>query len=425
MGKEMMNNKAQKTGDSKSNNKEKLRRKANKFIRDYGNEYIDGFCYDSKKKDNEGGCDNITNKIKNVVQKTRPNFVPTELFQKRCTRDNRALIKWKSVLENNLSFEQLESFEGGITVAFINNDFFEEEYQNNKIFTKLRKLLGSDEKVSSVILIKSDMGSSSSIIPQKAFEKLTDNSKIEYRGKEIIINKSNVDKYYIKQNKNGNGKGNDSWEGFLYISIRGGNNKNIIRSHVNKNLTLFNPACEYAAEDVKEDIIFIMEYYMLLSLDKKTLIKNKVLYDRYIKLIEAFKEELKKTEYDVENEYKGNLLDFIEKERRYAVRDDKLYDPISSEIIPIDKFNIIERTEDSIDFTHEEAVEFEKYYWDNKRKRVLSAARPTNVFWSFHKSNMMQQNCTLERFFEEEENRYKKRKRIESYFSQRKKKDIL
>ena len=83
MGKEMMNNKAQKTGDSKSNNKEKLRRKANKFIRDYGNEYIDGFCYDSKKKDNEGGCDNITNKIKNVVQKTRPNFVPTELFQKR------------------------------------------------------------------------------------------------------------------------------------------------------------------------------------------------------------------------------------------------------------------------------------------------------------------------------------------------------
>ena len=43
-----------------------------------------------------------------------------------------------------------------------------------------------------------------------------------------------------------------------------------------------------------------------------------------------------------------------------------------------------------------EAVNKEKFYWDNKRKTVLSPARPTNLFWSYHLSNMMQQNYNLD-----------------------------
>ncbi|MCB6939966.1 hypothetical protein, partial [Agathobacter rectalis] len=44
-----------------------------------------------------------------------------------------------------------------------------------------------------------------------------------------------------------------------------------------------------------------------------------------------------------------------------------------------------------------------RFYWDKCKNTLLSPARPTNVFWSKHLSNMMQQNFSLEEYFEHQE----------------------
>lgn len=86
----------------------------------------------------------------------------------------------------------------------------------------------------------------------------------------------------------------------------------------------------------------------------------------------------------------------------------KLYDPIQ-----VEEINIRDFKEDKIiDLTHNEAVNLAKYYWDNEKKCVLTPARPTNVFWSKHLSNMMQQDFTLEEYFKREEEIVRKRKEL-------------
>ena len=45
--------------------------------------------------------------------------------------------------------------------------------------------------------------------------------------------------------------------------------------------------------------------------------------------------------------------------------------------------------------------------------------RPTNVFWSYHLSNMMQQDFGIDVYFDEEEKRVKKRRNLlKSYHNQ-------
>ena len=396
-----------------------LRKKANKLIREYGTKYIDGFKY-------EKGKDFITTKLGNVCGKTGQYFVPNELFQKRTARKNRAMIFWKTVLDNGMTMEQLQTFEGGIVVVFRNNDFFNTTYQKNKLFIELKKRLGSDDTVSSAIFILSESGSSSSAGPREAFGKLVNNTNVEYKGKKIIITEKNYKDFYIKQIKRGRGntQGNRNWSGFLYISIRGGQQETL-ESHKGESLTLFNPACEYASEDVAEDLNFIMEYYVLLSFDMDMLKKsNDELYKKLGKLISEFEEELKKTEYNIKGSFSGNLLDYVKSQYSVALYCNQLTDPIQMKKIETRHFNISERKEDSLDLTHEEAVELDKYYWDEKRKCILSPARPTNVFWSFHLSNMMQQNYNLEDYFQMEKSRFVQReKRITQMKEESKKND--
>ena len=120
---------------------------------------------------------------------------------------------------------------------------------------------------------------------------------------------------------------------------------------------------------------------------------------------------LETIEYDHPG-YQGNLLNYVKNQYSISLEPGQLTDPIQLIPITIDKFNISSRTEDSIDFTHEEAVIYEKYYWDKRKKCILSPARPTNVFWSYHLSNMMQQNHNLDDYFRYEEERFKKRQSL-------------
>lgn len=348
---------------------------------------------------------NIKTKLSNVCAKTGQYNVPSELFQKRTPRSNRALISWKTVKNNNLTIDELNSFEGGVVVELLNNDFFDENNYSNEVFNCLINRIGSDDNISSIISIRAEGGSSSSAIQRKAFENLTNNTTVLYKGEKVIINVDNYMDYKILQRSSG-GTGNEKWSGFLFISIKGGQ-QDTIETHHGEELTIFNPACEYASADVRQDLDLVVMYFMLFSIDRKALnAKENLTYDKIRKDLEDY---LKECEYDNES-YKGNLLEYCQNHPSLKLHPGKLTDPIQLKNIPLEAFDLENRQKDSIDFTHSEAVNLDKYYWDKIHKTLLSPANPTNVFWSYHLSNMMQQDYTLEEYFEYEKERYEQRK---------------
>ena len=349
----------------------------------------------------------IKTKFSNISNKTGQYNVPSELFQKRTPRKNRVLISWKTVKKNSLTIEQLNSFSGGVAVEFVNEDFFNEVNQKDPLFIELKKRLGSDENVASIISIRSESGSSSSAIQRSAFQQLINNTVVNYKNNEVTINENNYKDYAIAKNSKG-GIGNEKWSGFLFVSIRGGQ-QDTLGTH-QKNITVFNPACEYANEDVCMDLDIVMSYFALKSIQKDNLNEeDKTIYD---KLILDVEEVLISTSYENPS-YNGNLLDYCRNHPSIKMVENHLYDPIQVQEIQIGDF-AIDNKEDprNLDFTHDEAVNNDKYYWDTEKNCILSAARPTNVFWSKHLSNMMQQNFSLTEYFEHEENIIKRRKEL-------------
>ena len=347
---------------------------------------------------------NIRTKFNNISAKTGQYDVPSELFQKRTSRKNRCLISWKTVKKNNLTIPQLQSFYGGVAVEFVNEDFFDAENQNIPLFIQLKDKIGSDDVVSSIITIRSESGSSSSAVQRENFEKLTNNTEIKYKGNYVTINKENYKDYKIRQIKSG-GVGNEKWTGFLYVSIKGGQ-QDTIESHKNLDFTIFNPACEYATEDVCEDINLVMTYFAFMSI-------NVLLLDppgkrRYDEILNNIRLILSQTEYD-----SGNLLEYCDNHPCLKMYPGKLYDPIQIEQIDIMDFSIDNKEDKrNLDFTHDEAVNIGNFYWDSHKNSILSPARPTNVFWSKHLSNMMQQNFTLAEYFSHQEEIVKRRNQL-------------
>lgn len=131
-------------------------------------------------------------------------------------------------------------------------------------------------------------------------------------------------------------------------------------------------------------------------------------------LLKEIEDQLIKTAYK-ENEDTFTLFEYC-KEKLNCIKDDNLVDPLTKEKIKFQYFAYnIGETETlnlgkidgngrdfevdwdcSIDVAHREAAKFQKFYVDDIRKTILTAARPTNLFWAFHTSNMIQQNFTME-----------------------------
>ncbi len=347
----------------------------------------------------------IRTKFNNISGKTGQYDVPGELFQKRTSRKNRALISWKAVKKNNLTIEMLETFQGGIVVEFVNDDYFSND--PSPVFNELKNKIGSDDNVSSIITIRSASGSSSSAAQRKAFDKLVNNCKVKYKQKDVILTDENFMEYAIKQVSSG-GQGNEKWTGFLYVSIRGGQ-QDIIQSHTGEQ-TIFNPACEYANDSVCLDLDLVMAYFALNSIDVNILSQAKK--NEYNILIKNVEHILSTTYYD-NKEFKGDLLTYCKNHTSLMIEKGKLFDPIQFEEITIEDFAIKDKQNiRNLDFTHNEAVLFENFYWDKAKNCVLSPARPTNVFWSRHLSNMMQQNFTLDEYFEHQEKILSRRKQL-------------
>lgn len=350
----------------------------------------------------------IRTKFSNICAKTGQYNVPSELFQKRTPRKNRVLLSWKDVKNNGLTIKQLESFSGGVAVEFVNEDFFLPENQNHPVFLELKERIGSDDIVSSIITIRSESGSSSSAVQREYFTKLLNNTKVKYKDQIVCINKDNYKEYSIRRTARG-GIGNGNWTGFLFVSIRGGQ-QDIIETHHGEELLIFNPASEFATPNVCLDLDLVMAYYALISINPDELFNER--RSTYYKIIENVRKVLSESEYD-SPAYKGNLLDYCNNHPSVKMIHGQLTDPIQVEPIYIDDF-AIDNKEDprNLDFTHDEAVNKGKYYWDDAQKCILTPARPTNVFWSKHLSNMMQQNFSLTEYFEHEKEIVKRREAL-------------
>ena len=350
-----------------TNNKDNLRNIAIDYLASFGNK-------DESK--------NIKTKFMNISGKTGKYNVPKELFLKRVHRCNRALIPYRVVMENKLTESMLNSFENGITVEFVNNDYF--DAHNDELTDLLKRKLGSDENVSSIITIKSE-GDSSSNVQRDAYYKLKDK-----------LGEQGINNNLIKKRDTYKGsKGNHVWEGYIYYSIKGGQ-QDTFQSH-SKELTIFNPAVEYASSKVSLHIDYTMIYFALYSIPEDSERNN---------MINAIAQELKNAEYD-----RGNLLDYCNNHPSLTLKKNQLMDPIQAKEINIIDFALTSG-DDSLDITHNESVNKEKFVYDTKMQTILSPANPMNLFLSKHLSNMMQQNFSLEEFFALQEDIVARRKKM-------------
>ena len=93
------------------NENDKLKRQFNAFTKKYQSIYPDF------------NSESVREKFRNISGKTAQGYVSDELFQNRTPRTNRVYITWQEVFSNQLTIEALNTFEGGVAVAFINNDF--------------------------------------------------------------------------------------------------------------------------------------------------------------------------------------------------------------------------------------------------------------------------------------------------------------
>ncbi len=357
---------------------------------------------------------NVKAKFDNVCSKTGQYDVPDELFQKRTSRKNRVLISWKTVRDNFLTLEQLETFSGGVVVEFVNEDYFDEANKQNPVFCELVNRIGGNDIISAMISIRSEDGSSSSKLQRESFKKLINNTPVDYNGKKIIINQNNYQDYAIRRSECPYTHiGNDKWEGFLFVSIKGGQ-QDTIETHKGKEEKLFNPACEYANEEVCLDINLVVAYFTLMSIDETTLDNNQK--NTYTQIIDKVESALESSQYE-HSSYFGNLLDYVKKHPCVNISPGELYDPIQIEPIHIEDFDIKNKEDPrNIDFTHDEAVNLNRFYWDKKKNCIISPARPTNIFWSKHLSNMMQQNFSLNEYFKKEQERVERRRKMLNIF---------
>lgn len=350
--------------------------------------------------------DDIRTKFNNICWKTGKYNVPDELFQKRTSRKNRCLISRKTVKANNLTIEQLNTFEGWVVVEFTNFDYFSQDDQNNDVFNALKYRIWSDEKVSSIITFRSEGWSSSSSIPREALRRFLSGTNVRYQWQNITITNTNYNRYFLQQTMSW-WMWNEKRSGFLFISIRWGQ-QDTEESHKNQELTLFNPACEYANENTCLDIDLVLSFFALHSIHIETL--NTCQSQTYNALINNLQNMLRTISYRI-NENEVNLLDYCTNHPSIAIQQWTFMDPIQIKNISIQDFATKNNVPDSIDLTHNEAVNKEKFYRDDLNRCILSPARPTNMFWSFHLSNMMQQDFDLQGYLEHESQVYEIRHR--------------
>lgn len=340
-------------------------------------------------------------KFQNINGKTSQYYVHEKLFQDRCARYTRVLIPFKYVVQNELKMKHLERFKKGAIVEFVNDDIIKSEYKTKDIHKKLRKKIGSDDNVSAIISFRSEDGNPGAEVAAKAFEEvkkaLTRTNDwniaelIPLTRKKVIVDGEKVGYRNLH---------NNHWEGNCLISIKGGKKETIEKPSAKKQI--FNPAIEYANSRICFDIEMVLAYYALHCHDAPDEANGKKTGQTIKKsdLIKQIENYLKTRKYP-KPEMKGeNLLEHCKTHITMSLIPGKLVDPIQVTEISIKQFNNeITPKEEQLHISHMEAAQLGKFVWDAGNDTILSAARPTNLYWSTHLSNMMQQHFTIDEFW--------------------------
>lgn len=347
-----------------------------------GINHLKSYFNDDNEKQNA-----ISTKFNNISGKTGQYYVPNILFQKRTARKNRILFPFEHVLDSNLTYDELNTIEGGVVVEFINNDYFDQlnlpEDKQNEVFMRLKEKLGSDDNVSAMIDIRST-GTSSSQTQRVALEKV--NSFLNKKG--ISIEEALIRR---KVNVNYSGQGNDKWQGFLYYTIKGGQ-QDVIDSHEeyeipSAKVQLFNPSVEYADSIVSTDLTLVLIYFAFFS------VPTKRRDNEWISIVSKYENYFRTRTYD-----SITIYDYVSKHISLQLESGMLIDPIQVAPIYIEDFVLKGREENALDLTHQISVKKHSYKFDTNLNTLLSPARPTNIFWSKHLSNMMQQDFSLKEY---------------------------
>ncbi len=339
---------------------------------------------------------NISEKFKNINGKTAQNNVPLHMWQKRTHRKNRVLISWKSVYENKLTINQLETFDGGIVVELVNDDYFNPKFSGNHVYKELLSRIGSNENVSSIISFRAEEGDSGANVARESYRKFQ-NLFPEFELNPIV------------RNGTYSGVGNDVWIGNSYIFIQGGQQDSInSHNHFSKKLgfkspQLFNPANEFANSQIRDDLFTSLTYFFMHCHDLENYVDKSEI--SYIK--KECISYLKSRDYD-----NVNLYDYCVDHPSLKWEKDVLVDPIAVEKLNVGDFNVAWDSKNPlcISICHNEPVNENSFIWDETNKCVLTPAKPTNVFWGKQSSNMMQQSHKLDDYFRLEEERVEKRR---------------
>lgn len=330
----------------------------------------------------------IYDKFANVNGKTGKYDVPDELWTQRTRRTNRVLLEWDVIRTNEIlqDINNLKLFENGICIEFVNNDFDDHEKSQvlNKLKATLKRELGGDNTVSCIRTVRNIKGD----IGGKKVRDYFEINALESKFVKDLIKRKPADVH-----PNYNHIGNEDWEGKYFFSIKGGSTKSYL-SHPKNHPMLFNPASEYANKEVCTDIIFVLSFFAMHCKD----LRQYCTHNDLTKLKKDLEAVLKSRSYLGLNLYKYCINHFSMKYSRNI-----LIDPITTENILIEFFGL--ESIHKIELCHSVPVSRNEFLYDNKLKYILSSARPTNLFWGFRESNLIQQTSTLEQYYNIEKER--------------------
>ena len=356
----------------------------------------------------------VKTKISNISSKTAKGDVPTNLWLGRNPRQMRSLISWKMVLKNNLSLKHLESFENGVCVEFVNEDFLQSQIpsENKELFEELKSRVGSDEDISSIICFRTDDKDPGANSARTAYDNFMNSSnKIKLEPIKRIDLDLYKERYKIHLGKEFTHKSNDrdaignwAWEGNSFVDIKGGKQGKI--QTVENKEKLFNPAIEFATKKCIEDIHIVLVFFFLHAEG----------LDEYATCEEIENLKLRCSNYLKTRDYDdGNLYTYCTDHKCLRIKAGTLMDPIDVKEIKAIDFSH-QRTESDefiIDLAHNESQSKKIFKYDKVNNFLVSAARPTNLFWAKKASNMIQQNDTLDEFILKERNRVERRNEID------------
>lgn len=313
----------------------------------------------------------IQTKLNNINKAPVGDICPA----KRINNSARIIIPYDIVKKNNLSIDDLSKFDSGVIVALMNDTYFKIKDSLDPFDKYLIENIGGDKKVSSLITIKNNEGTSSSHEEMKILSKMKEEIEknrwipVQRKAGKILHGTTYV--------------GNDKWKGEYWYDVKGGDNKGSESSHTEQP-QLFNGY----QRAMNEHTIIVVQANLLFQMLHFPGIEEYVPdYKKYIKDYELLLDEIT---YD-----ECNLLKY----NKQFIRDGVYICPLNVTPITMDDFKIKHNQHDRyIQICHNEAAAKKKIYIDNCTGEFLTDYRPTNLFWGTRVGNMGQQNMTISEY---------------------------